>query len=200
MIGGKRTEAKQVQKKDFDAAVAALMTRLDQKLADALTDPTIARPGVTVYPQTGTVTGARPDQVAGDVVGAKADSFTLTVSAIGRVLGVDRSVVAQLAVDRLKSGVPAGSRLIEGTIAADTGDPAVEGGMLRYSVAARAQQWRPVEPATIVAAVRGKSLQEARATLEQYGTAVVKHWPEFLDSMPTQDFRITVAVREPTAP
>ena len=41
-------------------------------------------------------------------------------------------------------------------------------GTLRYTVAARAQQWRPVDPATIIAAVRGKSLQEARITLDQY--------------------------------
>lgn len=198
--GGRRAEVPEVAATDYDAALQQLTARLDEQLATALADPAKVPPGLTIHPATAAVVDVRPDRASADVVGTRGTSFTLTVSATGTVLGVDRSLIVDVAVDELKRAVPAGFRVLDDTIATSVGDPVVESDTLRYTVEARGLQWRPVDAATIVTAVRGRSMEEARTTLEQYGRADVSHWPEFLDTMPTQDSRITVAVQDPAAP
>ena len=200
ITGGRRTETKQVQKRDYDNAVRRLTTRLDAELANAIEDPVNTPQGLTIYPETAKVEGPRADRAAADLVGTRATSFTLTVTATGEVLAVDQSLLGQLATDRLVASVPQGLRLLDGTTETSVGEPVMRDGTIQYDVTARALQWRPVESSTIISAVRGKPVQEAKTTLEQFGTAVVRRWPEFLDTMPSQDFRITVQLREPARP
>jgi hypothetical protein len=91
-------------------------------------------------------------------------------------------------------------RLLDGTAETTVGDGVVRAGTIHYAVTAQALQWRPVETTEIITAVRGKPVQEARTTLDQFGTADVRRWPEFLDTMPSQDFRISVTLRDPVTP
>jgi len=198
--GGRRSESREVQKRDYDTAVRQLTARLEEELRTLLQDPATTPKGLTVYPETATVEDVRPDQAAGDLVGTRQTSFTLTLSATGKVLAVDRSILMELATDRLTASVPQGFHMLDGTAETVIGEPEVVDGTIRYTMAAQALQWRPVEPSTIISAIRGRRIQEAKTTLEQYGSADVRHWPEFLDTIPTQDFRITVQVHSPGAP
>jgi hypothetical protein len=64
-----------------------------------------------------------------------------------------------------------------------------------FPVQATAQQVRRVVADDLREAVRGKSLADARSTLEAYGTTTISLWPGFASSIPSYDFRIDLTVK-----
>jgi hypothetical protein len=72
---------------------------------------------------------------------------------------------------------------------------AAQGDVIVFPVQATAQQVRRIVTADLVTAVKGKSLADARATLETYGTTTIDLWPGFVSSIPNYEFRIDLTVR-----
>ena len=55
------------------------------------------------------------------------------------------------------------------------------------------------ETASLLAAVRGKSIAAATGILSEYGMVEISMWPEFVDRLPDQTARISLAVVAPVA-
>ena len=75
------------------------------------------------------------------------------------------------------------------------GQGTAQGTSIVFPVQATAQQVRRVVADDLREAVRGKSLADARSTLEAYGTTTISLWPGFASSIPSYDFRIDLTVK-----
>jgi hypothetical protein len=79
------------------------------------------------------------------------------------------------------------------------GDGRVVGQDIVFPVHASAQQVRRLVPADLRDAVRGRTLADARSILEAYGETTISLWPGFVSSVPTNDSRIDLTVKEAVA-
>ena len=75
------------------------------------------------------------------------------------------------------------------------GQGTAAGTTIVFPVQATAQQVRRLVADDLRESVRGKSLADARSTLEAYGTTTISLWPGFASSIPTYDFRIDLTVK-----
>ena len=72
----------------------------------------------------------------------------------------------------------------------------VENGVITFPVTITARQVLDVDPAAIEAEIRGKSLADAKAILDQYGQSELSVWPDWVGSIPTLDARVDVRTTE----
>ena len=118
------------------------------------------------------------------------------MTATGNVTAVDELAVSTLATSRLRAAVAAGRDLVKDSLNVTVGQGNAHGADIVFPVQASAQQVRRIVAADLRDAVRGKSLADARATLEGYGTTTIELWPGFASSIPNFDFRIDLTVRD----
>ena len=64
------------------------------------------------------------------------------------------------------------------------GDPTVTGGEVSFPVTARATRVPILDPAKLLALVKGRTVDEARAILAQFGDVVITPWPDWVTSIP----------------
>jgi hypothetical protein len=195
--GGARTETKFVTKEDYAAATATLDGRLDSELTEAVASPTIVPAGTTVFPETAQRGRAEYDPLAADLVGSEVPTFELTAAATGSVVTVDEKLIAPVAEARLTAQIADGYELFEGSIRTQVGDGTVNGETIVFPVQAVGEQWRPVAAADLVELVRGKPEAEAKSLLLPYGDVVITLWPDFVDTIPTMDGRVTITIAPP---
>lgn len=195
--GGQRVETRIVTRADYDAAVAALGAVMDAQLAAALTDPEMTPRGLRLFPETAVREGLTTDLAAGDVVDQTLDVFSLSAESRGTVLAVDEISVAEVAEDRLGDSMPSGTRLFRDSVRSTVGEPRLLGGLILYEVEAVGEHYEPVDTAQLVAAIRGRTVSEARAILDDYGSVSITPWPDFIDTVPDDARRINLTVLEP---
>jgi hypothetical protein len=195
--GGTHTETTLVAKKDYDAALKALTVRLDAGIVPAVSDPGIVPEGATVFPDTATRTKSTANPVSADIVGSELDTFRLTLTATASVTAVDESQLAPLAAQRLRDRVPAGYELFPDSIHTQVGDGQVDGARVTFTIQVVGEQWRPLQANALLAAVKGKPISEAKAALALFGDVKITHWPDFVDTIPSLDERITISVAPP---
>lgn len=195
--GGTRTETKVVSSDDFATALKALSGQLDDGMRAALSDPQGVPAGMTVFPQTAQRGSATVKPARDDVVGATQDSFDLTATATATVTAVDKTQVATLAEDHLRTLVPPGFQLMADGITTTVGDATVNGSRVVFQVQASAEWWKPVDAGALLADVKGKKVSDARAILASYGDVDIRTWPGYVDSVPTLDGRATLTVAAP---
>jgi len=195
--GGRREEIRIVTRADYDAAVVALEVVMDTQLAAALTDPEMTPRGLQLFPETAVREGLTTDLAAGDVVDQPLDAFSLSAESRGTVLAVDEVSVARVAEDRLGDSMPFGTRLFPDSVRSTVGEPRLVGGLILYEVEAVGEHYAPVDTAQLVAAIRGRTVSEARAILEDYGSVSITPWPDFIDTVPDDARRINLTVLEP---
>jgi hypothetical protein len=196
-IGGSRTETKFVTKEDFDAATKTLDGRLDSELSEAVASPTLVPSGTTVFPETAQRGRAEFDPLPADLVGTEVPTFELTAAATGSVVTVDKKLIAPVAEARLTAQIANGYQLFEGSIRTQVGDGTVKGETIVFPVQAVGEQWRPVDAAALVELVRGKPAAEAKSLLVPYGDVAITLWPDFVDTIPTMDGRVTITIAPP---
>lgn len=195
--GGRREETRVVTRADYDAAVVALGAIMDEQLAAALSDPEMTPRGLRLFPETAVRDGLSTDLAAGDLVDQPLDEFSLSAESRGTVLAVDESAVAEVGADRLADAMPPGSRLFPDSVQSTVGEPRLVGGAILYEVEAVGEHYQPVDRAAVVAAIRGRTVSEARAILGDYGSVSITPWPDFIDAVPDDARRINLTVLEP---
>jgi len=195
--GGARTETKFVTKEDFDAATKTLDGRLDSELSEAVASPTLVPSGTTVFPETAQRGRAEFDPLAADLVGTEVPTFELTATATGSVVAVDEKLITPVAEARLTAQIANGYQLFEGSIRTQVGDGTVKGETIVFPVQAVGEQWRPVDAADLLELVRGKPAAEAKSLLVPYGDVAITLWPDFVDTIPTMDGRVTITIAPP---
>jgi baseplate J-like protein len=193
--GGTHTEKVIVSQKDIDKALAALTSQIDAQLGVIVTEPGQILPDLTVFPDTKSRTTAVPAPDPKTLLNDQVESFSLSMTATGTITAVDESAVSTLATVRLRAAIPSDHDLVKDSASVTVGAGAAQGDVIVFPVQATAQQVRRVVAADLVAAVKGKSLADARATLETYGTTTIDLWPVFASSVPNYDFRINLTVR-----
>ncbi len=189
--GGKHDEFPRIEQADLDAALAALEVALAEEFDRRVADTSGLPDGTTLFPETARLGEPRPDVDPATLVGLEQAEFALGLSASGSVIGVDPEPVGVLADARIRSEVPAGSRLDESSIDPTIGRPIVAGETVTFPVTVTAVAVRVVDRAAILAAIKGLPLHEARVILEREGAVTIEVWPDWVTSIPTLDERIT---------
>jgi hypothetical protein len=195
--GGTRTETKIVTKQDYDAALKGLTADLDGSVTAAVTDPSVAPAGMAVFAATAKRSKSIADPTSAAVVGDAQETFRLTLTATATVTAVDESQLAPLAEQRLRAAVPQGYELFADSIRTVVGAGTVDGERVTFTVQAIGERWRPLDSAELVSAVRGKRIVDAKAALASFGEVVITPWPNFIDTVPSLDSRITITVTPP---
>ena len=195
--GGERVETLVVTRADYDAAVAELQQVLDAQLASALADPESTPRGLRMFPETAAREQPTMDLAAGDLVGQAVEVFSLSAASRGTVLAVEESAVAEIAADQLAASLTLGVRLFPDSVVTTMGEPRIVGGRIVYEVEAAGELYAPVDHSELVAAIRGRTVSEARAILDAYGSVSITPWPDFIDTVPDDARRIDLTVLEP---
>jgi hypothetical protein len=195
--GGTRTVTKVISQQDYDAAVKQLGSQIAAQLPTGAAEASLAPAGTTLIPATaslGTVTTA---PAASALVGTPNASFQLTATATATVLAVSQQPLAGLAASRLQQQVPAGWSLFPDSIRTTVSDATVQDGHVTFTVTAQGERWHPVDPAALLAQVKGRSVADARTILQQYGEVSISTWPSFVSTIPNLDFRVSLTVAPP---
>jgi hypothetical protein len=195
--GGSRTDIPVVSQKDYDDATKTLAASLKSQLDGAVADPATAPSGTTLIPATAAVGQVTPSPLAAAVVNKEQPTFDLTLTATGTVNAVDQAQLEQVATERLKAGVPAGYELFPDSIKTTVGAATVSGGKISAPVEASGEMARQLDQASLLAQVKGKSVEEARAILEPFGAVSIQTWPFYVSSIPTFDNRVTLTIAPP---
>jgi hypothetical protein len=194
--GGRFEETPLVTAADYDAAAVDLRNRLTGELAAYLRDPVDAPAGFTVFPGTATLGPVTLQPPAEEVVGQRQGQFELAGSAQARVVAVDEAAVDELARARLRSAVPARLVLIADSVRVERDPGRAEGSDVAFSGRASGQAVTVVDPDALLDRIAGLPISEARAILEELGTATVNVWPGFIGDLPDDRQRITLDVDE----
>jgi len=195
--GGAHTVVQVIQQADYDGAVASLRTALKTQLDAAVEDPANAPAGVTLIPASATVGTTTADQAANTLGGKQKDTFALTVSGDGTIDGVDQTQVQQVAAARLAGSVPSGYQLFPSTVQTQVGPAIVNGTQISFSASATGQIAATLDPAVLLAQVRGKSVGQARTILEALGTVTIETSPFYVSSIPDDPSRVTITIQPP---
>ena len=121
-------------------------------------------------------------------------TFELTITATGTVTAVDESTVTALAVARIQTEVPAQYSLVPDSEKAVIGPVQVDGATVVFPVTVVAKQVRHLDPDALRQLVQGKSVEEARSILSDYGTVDIQTWPGFVGSIPNLAWRLTLTI------
>jgi hypothetical protein len=195
--GGSRTETLFVQQRDYDGAVAALSARLDGALATALADPATTPAGLRLFPETAVRGRPTADPAPAELVRQKVERFTLSLSATAAATAVDETQLDGLATERLRSTVPDGWQLFEDSVRGRHEAGEVDGRTVVYRVEAAGEQWRPVDGERLLEEVKGLPVADAQARLQEHGKVTIATWPDWVDSIPTLDARLSLTVAPP---
>ncbi len=194
--GGVSERFPRVRRADVDAALAELTTRLDEEFAAMLADPNRVPEGMTVFADTAVLGEPQPTTNPDGLVDQEIAEFELGLAATGTAIAVDARPVESIAVTHITSRVEDGYRLVDGSVDVAPGEPRVERGTVIYPVSATAAQIRTVDGDALREQIKGKPVDEARAFLAAYGTVDLRVWPDWVNSIPTLDSRVSLRVED----
>ena len=192
--GGSHQEFPKIVQADIDAALKKLSTALDAQFQTQLSDPSIVPPGATVFRDTASLGASTPSVDPATLVDQELPSFDLGLSASGSVITVDPSPVSKIAEQMVRTAVKADHELVAGSIVVSVGKATVSGGTVSFPATATAKQVAVLDPGALRTLVLGKSLDDARAILAQFGDVRVTAWPDWVGSIPTVESRVSVSI------
>jgi len=198
MTGGKHVEDQVVSQDDYDAALTSLSGQLEGALQTALANPNSVPRGLVAFPQTAQLSAGQPDQPATALVGVVEPNFTVALDATADVTAVNESQIEQVAAARLTDSLQAGQQLVGSGVNATHDVGTVVGDTVVYNVLANGLGFRNPDPQSVMSAIRGKSLADARTALAALGTADISIWPDFVDHLPDQTARISIIIVQPS--
>ena len=195
--GGARNELPEVSAQDVEAAQAALTSalaaELDRQVAAAEGIPV----GITLFPVTREVGTATWSVDPATLAGTPGDEFILAASATGTAVGVDPAPIQALAEARIATRVTGGWSILQGSVTADIGTPAVLGATIAYPVSVEATQVRDVDEQRLLGEIGGLNLAAARSRLDDFGDVDIDVWPDWVTKIPTRGDRVTFQLAEP---
>ncbi len=192
--GGTHQEFPRVGKEDVDGAMVALQAKIVDAFDAALADGAGAPANATVFAETAELGESTPSVDPATLVGKEVATFDLGLAASGTVIAVDASPVVKIAETRLLSNVGADHRLVEGSVEIVPGDPTVSDGEVSFPVTAKATRVPILDPAELLALIKGRTVAEARSILAQFGDVVITPWPEWVTSIPGIESRVTIEI------
>jgi hypothetical protein len=192
--GGTHEEFPQVSQAEVDEALATLNTEIADAFTAAVADGAGAPANSTLYPETAVLGTATPSVDPATLVGQAVESFDLGLSATGTVIAVDASPVEGIARSRLDANVGPEYQLIEDSVNIRQGDATVANGEVSFPVTASGSRIRVLDPSKLLALVKGKSLDDAKAALAPFGQVEITRWPEWVSSVPSIDSRVSLVI------
>ena len=203
--GGQRTETPKIVTGDVTAATAQLDKDLADKMAAAVADPTIAPQGATLYADTARLGKPSytpdPTRLDGKVLKAGQTTFSLQADATATVVAVDESPLKGMGEAALRGAVTPGDQLVPESIDVSVSQGTVgEDGIVSYTVTASALEQHPLDAAALKTRVLGKSPEEARAALAQYGKVDVSLSPFWVGAVPDNPDKVTLTIGVPEQP
>jgi hypothetical protein len=203
--GGARNEYPKVTAADVTAAKDQLAKELQDQLPAAVSDPTLAPDGSTLFPGTAAmgdpVYTPDPAGLEGKVFKDGETAFTLQADATATVTAVDEAPLAGMGDSAIRAAVTPGWQIRADSIQVGVGDGTVgEDGTVSFSVTASALEHRPLDAASLKANVLGKTRAQAEAALAAYGEVDISLWPFWVTSVPTNADRVSLTVGAPIAP
>jgi hypothetical protein len=192
--GGTHEEFPQVTQEEITAALEQLNAQLGDAFTAAVADGAGAPANTTLYPETAILGESAPTIDPATLVGKEVPNFDLGVAATGSVIAVDDSPVEGIAEQRLLANVGSEYRLVDGSIEITPGTPSVTDGTVSFPVTASASRVKILDPAALIALVKGKTLDDARAALAPFGAVEITPWPDWVSSIPTMDSRVNLVI------
>jgi hypothetical protein len=197
--GGTHVVTAVVQQVDLDKAAASLTKSIGSSFAATLANPGTLPAGVQFFAATGklgTITFS-PDPTT--LLNKAVATFQLAAAATGTATESDTSNVRSLAESRITSRVQPGYILVDGSLTTTLGSPTISGAVVSIPVTANATEAATVSVDVLKANIEGKSVEQARAYLLQFGDATVTLSPWWASSVPTYDFRIDLKLISPNS-
>jgi hypothetical protein len=195
--GGRRRVFPKVVQADIDAALKQLRGKLGEEFAAILADPNRVPAGLQLFPATQVLADPVATADPKSLLDQEVAEFELGLATTGSVTAVDPSPVEEMARQRIAGSVDPGYRLVDGSVETTPGEPAVDGQLVSFPVSASGAQIRVVDADSLRKEVKGKTINEARTILEQYGLVDIRAWPDWVTSIPTNDSRVTLRVVTP---
>ncbi|MEX1344409.1 MAG: hypothetical protein AB1Z63_07035, partial [Candidatus Limnocylindrales bacterium] len=100
---------------------------------------------------------------------------------------------------RLLAAVPEGLAIIAGSVAIERGAGTADGADVTFDGSASGRALAEIDPDALLDRIAGLTISDARAILEELGTATVNVWPGFIGDLPNDRQRITLDVDEASA-
>jgi hypothetical protein len=85
---------------------------------------------------------------------------------------------------------------VPGSVQIEVGDPVIVGQTVSVPVTASAQQVAVLDPEQLKKLILGKSIAEAHAILEPFGTSEISVSPDWSGSIPSFESRVDLTVSE----
>jgi hypothetical protein len=195
--GGTHKVTPFVQQADIDKATASLTTSLGSSFAAMLSNPGTLPAGVQLFAGTGKLGPIALDPDPATLLNQQVASFELAAAATGAATQADTGNLRSLAERRIASGIQAGYSMVQGSIATTIGTPTAQGALVSVPISATASEAATVDVTALKASIKGKSVEEARAYLSQFGTVTISLSPWWASSVSNYDFRIDLSVVAP---
>jgi hypothetical protein len=197
--GGTHTVTPFVQQSDIDAAETSLASQLDSSLRAMMTDPASVSSGFELFPSTARLgePSFTPDPTT--LLNQAVANFDLSASGSGTATAANLATVRGLAERKIRANVRIGHTLVDGSVVTTLGSPTTTGDSISVPVLASASQSATIDIDQLRAAIKGKSVAEAKTYLSQYGVAEVSISPFWVSTISGFDFRIDVQVVAPAA-
>jgi hypothetical protein len=192
--GGTHEEFPQIVQADIDAALEALGPKLTEAFAAAVDGGAGAPEGATPFPETAVLGESTPTVDPTTLIGKEVETFEFGLGATGTVIAVDDSPVEDIAETRLLANVGSDHRLVEGSIHIVPGDPTVANGEVSFPVTARAERVQLLDPADLLARIKGQTVEQAKTILSAFGDVEITTWPDWVTTIPGIDSRVTLTI------
>lgn len=197
--GGTHDVTLEVQQSDIDAAGIALWGRLESTFKTAWQAPGATPSGSVLFAESAQLGLATCSPDPQGLVGHAEPSFQLDCQASGSVTTADPGSIQDLVRYRVGTSVKPEYSLVDTSIATKMAAGSIAGSAFVLPVTAQALQVPVVDITRIKAAIQGKSVDEARTYLAQFGSVDISMSPGWSSSMPSFDFRIDIQVIDPTS-
>ena len=195
--GGAHTVTPIVVQADIDRAKTTLLAALDARLQDALNAPAAVPSGSDLFAESAHLGLATCNPDPQLLLNQSEAKFQLDCQATGTATTADMTSVVALAERRARAAVRTGYALVEGSVTPQVGATITQGSALVVPVTVQAVQVLNVDVGLLKAGILGKSLDEARSFLSQYGQVEIAVSPDWSSTMPSFDFRIDLQVIAP---
>jgi hypothetical protein len=196
--GGTHTETPQIQQSDIDAAEVSLRARLEGTFQSAYKAPGAMPSGSSLFAESAQLGLATCNPDPAGLLNQNAATFQLDCQGTGTVTVADMAAVTEVARRRARASVRTGYSLVEESVTTKVGVGSVQGSTLVVPVVVQGVAVVVVDADQLRAGIKGKSLDEARAFLAQYGQAEITVSPDWASTMPSFDFRIDIQLVVPS--
>ncbi len=195
--GGAHNVTAKIQQSDIDAAERFLLSALDSNFQAALTDPASVPSGESLFPESASlgVATCNPDpQLLLDLV---EPTFQLDCRATGTATMAAISGVVSLAERRARASVRSGYSMVASSLTTKVGATTHDGSTIVVPVTVEAVQVPNLDAVALKNEILGKSVDEARVLLSEYGEVEISVSPSWASSMPSFDFRVDLRLVVP---